>query len=38
MKHKRLTKRIADGEEAFLFYSSLHEDIDGFVKEICGDD
>lgn len=28
MKYKRLTKRISDGEEAFLFHSSLHEAIE----------
>lgn len=28
MKYKRLTKRISDGEEAFLFHSSLHEGIE----------
>lgn len=27
MKYKRLTKRISDDEEAFLFHSSLHEGI-----------
>lgn len=32
MKYKRLTKRIADGEEAFLFHSSLHEGIERLAE------
>lgn len=32
MKYKRLTKRIADDEEAFLFHSSLHEAIERLAK------
>lgn len=32
MKYKRLTKRISDGEEAFLFHSSLHEAIERLAK------
>lgn len=32
MKYKRLTKRISDGEEAFLFHSSLHEGIERLAE------
>lgn len=32
MKYRRLTKRIADDEEAFLFHSSLHEAIERLAK------
>ena len=32
MKYKRLTKRIADEEEAFLFHSSLHEGIERLAE------
>lgn len=32
MKYTRLTKRIADGEEAFLFHSSLHEGIERLAE------
>lgn len=32
MKYNRLTKRIADDEEAFLFHSSLHEAIERLAK------
>ena len=32
MKYTRLTKRIADGEEAFLFHSSLHESIERLAE------
>lgn len=32
MKYKRPTKRIAKDEEAFLFYSSLHEAIDRLAE------
>ena len=32
MKYKRLTKRIAKDEEAFLFHSSLHEAIDRLAE------
>ena len=32
MKYKRLTKRIAKDEEAFLFHSSLHEGIERLAE------
>ena len=32
MRYKRLTKRIADGEEAFLFHSSLHEGVERLAE------
>lgn len=32
MKYNRLTKRIANDEEAFLFHSSLHEGIERLAE------